>query len=98
MKNIFDFTNLSLSQQRIIFQRLPTRIFTFVSPTPTKPQVGDIDFYLEQEKYTKLKQSLLNGKIIKGARTLPNRPDLDLIELYDPDIDALSYIGNKKWQ
>jgi len=67
-------------------------------PDPNKHQVGDIDFYLEQEKYTELKQSLLDGKIIKGARNLANRPDLDLIELYDPDIDALGYIGNKKWQ
>lgn len=63
-----------------------------------KPQVGDIDFYLEPEKYSALKQSLLGGKIIKGARVLPNRPDLDLVELYDPDIDAWGFIGNKKWE
>ncbi len=67
-------------------------------PDPDKPHVGDIDFYLEPDKYAQLKQSLLDGKMIKGARTLPNRPDLDLIELYDPEIDALGYIGNKKWQ
>lgn len=67
-------------------------------PDPKKHQVGDIDFYLEPEKYAELKQSLINGKIIKGARALLNRPDLDLVELYDPDIDAFGYIGNKKWQ
>lgn len=67
-------------------------------PDSKKPQVGDIDFYLEPEKYTKLKQSLLDGKIIKGARALLNRPDLDLVELYDSDIDAWGYIGDKKWQ
>lgn len=67
-------------------------------PDPNKYQVGDVDFYLEPEKYTELKQSLLDGKVIKGARVLLNRPDLDLIELYDPDIDACGYIGNKKWQ
>lgn len=67
-------------------------------PDPTKHQVGDIDFYLEPKKYALLKLSLLNGKIIKGARVLPNRPDLDLIELYDPDVDAWGYIGDKKWQ
>jgi len=53
---------------------------------------------LEPEKYIQLKQSLIDGKAVKGAGILPNRPDLDLIELYDPDIDALGYIGNKKWQ
>lgn len=67
-------------------------------PDPNKHQVGDIDFYLEPEKYTELKRSLLDGKIIKGARLLPHRPDLDLIELYDSKIDAWGYIGNKKWQ
>lgn len=67
-------------------------------PDPNKHQVGDIDFYLEPEKYAGLKQSLLDGEIIKGARTLPNRSDLDLIELYDPNIDAWGYIGDKKWQ
>ena len=67
-------------------------------PDPDKQQVGDLDFYLEPEKYTGLKQSLLSGKVIKGARVLPNRPDLDLIELYDPKIDALGFIGDKKWQ
>lgn len=67
-------------------------------PDPNKNQVGDIDFYLEPEKYAQLKQSLLNGKVIKGARVLLNRPDLDLIELYDSEIDAWGYIGDKKWQ
>ncbi|MBI3385572.1 hypothetical protein HY031_00640 [Candidatus Gottesmanbacteria bacterium] len=67
-------------------------------PDPNKHQVGDIDFYLEPEKYAQLKQSLLDGKVVKGARVLLNRPDLDLIELYDPEIDAWGYIGDKKWQ
>lgn len=67
-------------------------------PDPEKPQVGDIDFYLEPEKYSEFKQLLLDGKVIKGARVLPNRPDLDLIELYDPNVDAFGYIGSKKWQ
>ncbi len=79
---------------------IPTTTYRYLyirRPDPNKPQVGDVDFYLEPEEYTKLKQSLFDGKIIKSARVLPNRPDLDLIELYDPNIDALSYIGNKKW-
>ncbi len=61
-------------------------------PDPYRHHVGDIDFYLEPEKYTELKQSLLNGKIIKGARVFP-RNDLDMIELYDPDVDALGYVS-----
>ncbi len=80
---------------------IPETIYTYLyirKPDPKKPQVGDIDFYLEPKKYAELKQSLLDGKVIKGARTLPNRPDLDLIELYDPNIDAWGYIGDKKWQ
>ena len=67
-------------------------------PDPDKPQVGDLDFSLEPEKYAQLKQSLHEGKIIKGAKILPNRPDLDLIELSDPNIDALGFIGDKNWQ
>lgn len=67
-------------------------------PDPNKDQVGDVDFYLEPEKHAELKQSLLEGKLIKGARVLANRPELDFIELYDPDVDALGYIGKRKWQ
>ena len=67
-------------------------------PDPSKPQVGDVDFYLEPVKHAALKQSLLDGKLIKGARILPNRPELDFIELYDPDIDAWGYVGKYIWQ
>lgn len=66
-------------------------------PDPDKPQVGDIDFFLEPDKYAALKQSLLNGNEINGARVLPSRPDLDLIELYNPDSDVLGFIGDKKF-
>jgi len=81
--------------------KMPETTYTHLyirKPDPYKLQVGDIDFFLEPEKYAYLKQSLLNGKITKGARILPYRPDLDLVELYDPAIDACGYIGNKKWQ
>lgn len=61
-------------------------------PDIYRAQVGDVDFYLEQSEYDKLKQSLTNGKEIKGARIFP-RNDLDMIELYDPDIDALAYVS-----
>lgn len=80
---------------------IPETIYSYLyirKPDPDKPQVGDIDFYMESDKYTQLKKSLLKGEIIKGVRTLPKRPDLDLMELYDSNIDACGYIGDKKWQ
>lgn len=64
-------------------------------PDPYRHHVGDIDFYLEPEKYAELKQMLLAGKKIKGARAF-ERPDLDMIELYDPDSDALAYVSTKR--
>ncbi len=79
---------------------VPTTIYSYLyirKPDPKKPQAGDVDFYLEPEKYAELKQSLLDGKVIKGTRVLPNRPDLDYVELYDPEVDAFGYIGDKKW-
>lgn len=61
-------------------------------PDPYRHHVGDVDFYLAQEEYDELKQSLLNGKVIKGARVFP-RNDLDMVELHNPDVDALGYIS-----
>ena len=74
---------------------LPEAAYTHLyirKPDPYRHQVGDVDFYLEQEPYNQLKQSLLDGKIIKGARLFP-RNDLDMIELYNPDVDALGYVS-----
>lgn len=64
-------------------------------PDPYRAHVGDIDFILEAEKYTSLKKGLLEGKLIKGTRIF-DRAELDMIELYDPDIDALGYIAMKQ--
>lgn len=61
-------------------------------PDPYRHQVGDVDFYLEQSQYEELKQSLVDSNQIKGARVFP-RNDLDMIELYDPDVDALGYVS-----
>lgn len=61
-------------------------------PDIYRSQVGDVDFYLEQSEYDELKQSLKDGKQIKGARIFP-RNDLDMIELFNPDIDALGYVS-----
>ena len=35
---------------------------------------------------------MLDGKQVKGARVF-DRPDLDMIELFDPDIDVLAYVS-----
>ncbi len=61
-------------------------------PDPYRHYVGDVDFYLEQQQYDELKQSLIDGKQIKGARIFPHN-DLDMIELYDADVDALGYVS-----
>jgi hypothetical protein len=64
-------------------------------PDPYRHHVGDVDFYLEPEKYKELKQSLLAGKKVKGARIFP-RPDLDMIELFGPDVDVLAYVSTER--
>ena len=61
-------------------------------PDPYRHHAGDIDFYLGEKEYTELKQAMLDGKHVKGARVF-ERPDLDMIELYDPDVDALGYVS-----
>lgn len=63
-------------------------------PDPYRHHVGDIDFYLEPEEYQGLKQSILDGKHIEGARIFP-REDLDMVELHNPDVDALGYVSQK---
>ena len=60
-------------------------------PDSTRPQVGDVDFLLGKDEYAELKQSLLDGKEIKGARIF-ERPEPDMVELYDADVDALGYV------
>ena len=61
-------------------------------PDVYRYQVGDIDFYLEDSKYQDLKNAMLGGKQVKGARVF-ERLDLDMIELYDPDVDVLAYVS-----
>ena len=61
-------------------------------PDPYRSHVGDIDFYLEPAEYKKLKHSLENGSSLPGVRIFP-RQDLDMIELFDPDVDVLAYVS-----
>ena len=74
---------------------VPETIYTHLyirKPDIYRSQVGDIDFFIDQTEYSSLKQSLSNGRTIFGARIFP-RNDLDMIELFDPDIDALGYVS-----
>jgi hypothetical protein len=63
-------------------------------PDPYRFHVGDVDFYLPLDQYATLKQEMFNGKSVKGARVF-DRPDLDMIELYDYDSDVLAYISTE---
>lgn len=77
---------------------IPETTYTFLyirRPDPYRHHVGDVDFYLEPQKYLELKNSMLNGLTIKGARIF-DRIDLDMIELYNPDVDALAYVSTEK--
>jgi hypothetical protein len=49
---------------------------------------------LDDEHYTELKKSSESSLYINGVK-LFDRPDLDMIELSHPDIDALAYISTK---
>lgn len=64
-------------------------------PTPYGKYTGDVGFFLGSEAYSKLKNSLLSGVEIKGAR-IYDRPSWDMIQLTDPKIDAVSYVSMKK--
>lgn len=74
---------------------MPETIYTHLyirRPDPYRHHVGDVDFYLDQKQYDELKRSLIDGQEIEGARIFP-RNDLDMTELYDPDVDALGYVS-----
>jgi hypothetical protein len=81
-----------------ILEDIPQTTYTYLyirKPDPYRHHVGDVDFYLKPEEYKKLKTALLSGKKMKGARVF-DRKDLDMIELYDPDVDALAYVRTSK--
>jgi hypothetical protein len=61
-------------------------------PDPTHPDVGDADFCMAPEKFKKLKNDLLSGKVMEGVEVF-DRPELDLIKLSDPKVDVGSFVG-----
>jgi hypothetical protein len=76
---------------------VPETTYTYLyirRPDPNHPNVGDVDFVMKMGEYNQLKKALSEGKVIKGAKIF-DRPDLDLVELYDPGIDVHSFVGSK---
>ena len=76
---------------------VPKTTYTYLyirRPDQYRAQVGDVDFVLDDEKYIELKKSLQSGSQINGAKIF-DRPDLDMVELSDPDTDALAYISTR---
>lgn len=76
---------------------VPETVYTYLyirRPDPYRSQVGDVDFVASDERYGLLKRSLLQGARFNGAKIF-DRPDLDMIELSNPDIDALAYVSTK---
>jgi hypothetical protein len=76
---------------------IPETTYTYLyirKPDSKHTNVGDLDFFMDSDKFAELKRSLLDGAIIKGVRVF-ERPDLDLVELYDPDIDVHGFVGSK---
>jgi hypothetical protein len=63
---------------------------------PYRHQVGDIDFYLTADEFKTMKTDLLQNAV-EGLRIL-DRTDVDLIELFHPDIDVLAYISNHSFK
>jgi hypothetical protein len=78
---------------------IPETIYTYlyIRRPDQKIQVGDVDFVLNEKEYDKLKNSLSNGKKIRGMEIM-DRPDLDLIKLFDQNIDVLSFIGKRNME
>ena len=77
---------------------VPETTYTYLyirRPDQYRAQVGDVDFVIDDQKYIELKESLQKGTQINRAKIF-NRPDLDTVELSDPDIDALAYVSTKK--
>lgn len=76
---------------------VPETTYTYLyirRPDQYRAQVGDVDFVIDDEKYIELKKSLQNGSQINGAKIF-DRPDLDMVELSDPDNDALAYVSTR---
>jgi len=76
---------------------IPETTYTYLyirRPDQYRAQVGDVDFVIGDKECVELKESLQKGSQINGAKIF-DRPDLDMVELSDPDIDALTYVSTR---
>ncbi|MEI7604538.1 MAG: hypothetical protein WCJ19_05985 [bacterium] len=78
---------------------VPETIYSFLyirkpDPTPYGEYLGDIDFYAEDAEFYNIKNYLLEGNYIDGAK-IYDRPDLDMIQLYDEKCDSVAYLSKK---
>lgn len=71
-----------------------TYTYLYIRKPDQHKEVGDVDLVLDKREYNELKNFLSQGKEVIGMKIF-ERPSLDLIELSDPDIDTLSFIGIK---
>ena len=75
---------------------MPTATYTYlyIRKPDQHEEVGDVDFVLNEKEYDELKNSLLGGKKIEGVEIF-DRPELDLIRLFDVNSDVLSFVGTE---
>lgn len=77
---------------------IPSATYTHLyirKPNPESPEAGDVDFVLSKDEYAKLKDRIIGGEAIPGA-SIYDRPGWDTIEVRDPHISALAYIGTQE--
>lgn len=75
---------------------IPGAVYTYlyIRKPDQHQEVGDVDFVLNEEEYDRLKDSLLRGAEIRGMKIF-DRPEIDLVQLFDSESDVLSFIGKK---
>lgn len=71
-----------------------TYTYLYVRKPDHHTEVGDADFVLEKEKFVLLKKAGEAKEHINGVE-LFYRPDLDMVRLLHPNVDALPYITTK---
>lgn len=78
---------------------VPGAVYTYryIRKPDQHSEVGDVDFVLDQKEFDDLKGSLLGGLKISGVEVL-YRPDLNLIKLFDPNMNVLSFVGKKNME
>jgi hypothetical protein len=79
---------------------VPETTYTYLyirKPESDHPQVGDVDFYMEPPQYLKLKEELLQGKIMPGAQIFA-KPGYDYIELSEPEGDIEGFVGTNNYK